>query len=231
MKCINYLTVFVAFFISLKTLAIVGEYMPESELPEQSCKILYFNDDKTKVKSLCSGTIVSEKKIMTAAHCEEGKSKSPTMISCRGGEVQRIVTNRNSHPAYKSAGQGNDISILEVGEPFNIPPMKVAKSDEEIDELLKDARKCAIFGYGLDNNNNPGKLRGTKAQFLGAKVGKNMIALGTNRYALPGDSGGGLNCKNSDGDYVRVATISRATPGITMAESLKAHLDWVWDNL
>lgn len=56
--------------------AIVGEYVNSSLIPDSTCKLIIDAEDENgPYKSLCSGTLVKNDKILTAAHCNRGDNQ------------------------------------------------------------------------------------------------------------------------------------------------------------
>ena len=233
-------------------MALLVSCIPILNFPHKSCLIQYFDHYGNKL-SFCSGTLLSRDRIKTAAHCgsiadQKSAGQYTILISCPNGEG-RIAISRQVHPnsVWGDWPLKHDIATLQVEEPFNITPMKYVKSEEEVNEFLKNA-ECAIFGYGRNAQGYGGILLGAKAKFSKnvpqpiIKAQKenmvNIVVLKPSSQVGGGDSGGGLHCRNNNGEWVNVGTITSIVDfkGIaklfygspySIIEKLTPNLDWL----
>ncbi|KAK0162751.1 hypothetical protein PV327_006503 [Microctonus hyperodae] len=82
-----------------------------------------------KVLWQCGGSIISEKYILTAAHCVDSPNEGPA-IKVRAGVItlndtgsnmqERNVINRQKHPDYKLPSRYNDIALLTLDKPLDL---------------------------------------------------------------------------------------------------------------
>ena len=231
---------------------ILGEYVPEdSHMPPAACAIIfyrgsYYDPTLDNWDERCSGTIISKRQVLTAGHCAEYLKKNndlgvnvlcPSDSSFWGREAKVKAV----HPDYvqiDSAPVANhDIAVLEVSQDFKIPPIALAQSKEEIDELLKSPEECVMFGFGKDNTGDYGNFHGAKLQMLPYNPALNRLfgpqvfysgGNGTNR-ATHGDSGGPVLCKKADGAWIQVAVHIQEKPewNISIHERIDNNSDWL----
>ena len=205
--------------------AVTGRYLNESENPRFSCVAIFQNDEG--LRNICSGEFIGKKKFLTAGHCnDEGFDR--ILIGCEHNNSVISVTDVHRHPEYSRSGDPYDQMILTIKPDFPFAPVSLPQNQSEIERLIKK-EDCAIFGYGLDNNNSFGKLRGVLAEFNYANFGPSMTSLGGgSNQPRQGDSGAGLLCReDSDSPWIRIGTISQAESGLANAALLSHSLNWI----
>lgn len=138
-------------------------------------------------KGLCSGTIISENAILTAAHCESSFGE----INFGIGEKSRKVTAKAVHEDYNEAEKRTpDIAVIffEGGLPNGFEPMEMATDDNISEEIFE----VFIAGFGQDGSKSAGVLKHFKS-FASSEYSDTGLLLVQNNAsgsACFGDSGG-----------------------------------------
>jgi trypsin len=158
--------------------------------------------------SLCTGTLITQQVVLTAAHCVYGQA-GPFQISVGGSTLNsgRLIDVDATwyHPRYDSTYNQNDIGLLHLKTPANVSRLGKLPSNS----LKSVGKKFLIVGWGTDQNGSiTGKLNrltlndqtaASKKNFRGIFNPKTMIGAG--RYfpdeilyggGCTGDSGGPL---------------------------------------
>jgi hypothetical protein len=183
-------------------------------------------------KSLCSGTLVTQQVVLTAAHCVYGQS-GPFQISVGGSTLNngRLIDIDSTwyHPRYDAALSQNDIALLHLKTPATVSRLGVLPGGK----LKSLGKKFLIVGWGRDQNNSiTGKLNrlslneettASKKFFKGIFNPKTMIGAG--RYfpdevlyggGCTGDSGGPLYQGASGANRIILGLTSFGARGCTV---------------
>ncbi|KAK0393410.1 hypothetical protein QR680_000198 [Steinernema hermaphroditum] len=212
------------------TKAINGEW------PWQAFLSLY--NSRTGRSTMCGGSLISKRHIVTAAHCTFGIRAQD--VSVMLGSVKRSDSGRNNpnlirpdarrvwvHPDYTGSDPSfrNDISIIELTKnvEFNdyVKPIKIRLNDTELRTKLG-----YLTGWGMTSADSDGSddLMQVRVPFIGSyyckyrweELSKNKIVVDDTqvcagsyrRGTAPGDSGGPLVVKDSTDEWYLVGLTS-----------------------
>jgi secreted trypsin-like serine protease len=151
--------------------------------------------------SLCTGSILREDMIVTAAHCVADSPSSVhivfgTHLSKARLQSSVVASHFEANPQYDPNQTGvdqNDIGVVffEGGLPRGFEAATVMSSQSE----LQKGETVEIAGFGITDAQtkaNPGTLRQTSVQVLNPELGKSEVVLDQTEGhgACHGDSGG-----------------------------------------
>lgn len=117
----------------------------------------------------CSGVLVGERAILTAAHCARApggaarRVRSATVRSREGEVIRATVTRVIVHEAFDpdQPERGGDLALLLLDDRVPARPVPLATEEDE----RAGGREVEIVGYGASN---PGRLRATRRPRRGA---------------------------------------------------------------
>lgn len=106
---------------------------------------------------LCTGTALTSRKILTAAHCFLGASVNSVTITNDAG-LSIAAESIDLHPAVRlereTGAVFNDIAVVTAAAPLPVRTSPLLATSAVI-----PGDTLGIFGYGLDNDGNAGALR------------------------------------------------------------------------
>jgi secreted trypsin-like serine protease len=116
---------------------------------------LAYYDDATGDGYFCGGTLVAPNKVLTAAHCVAGLdwtrngavlAGASDLYDSANGTVAGVWRQWN-HPKYNAAAIQNDVAVLTLDRPLDIPTLRLAASND--DALYTAGRDSVVYGWGL----------------------------------------------------------------------------------
>lgn len=177
-----------------------GDYVVPSQFP-------YFASIRMKNGDICGGTLLSETKILTAAHClqikdDDGNLKDLTpllqevLIGCitpiepsGTSECQkRLISSVYIHPGWNGyiSKNSKDIAILSLDEPVTtITPVKIAESAEP-------GQSAEVVGFGQSGLDTSGKILTYATQIIRHIQDFYLTTVPDTAGPCYGDSGGPL---------------------------------------
>lgn len=117
--------------------AIVGGVNAEMDEFPHMAAIGYGRENE--VKWLCGGSLISEKFVLTAAHCLHSRSDGPaqwvhlgseriqdelraTSLTASNGQTHRVLR-RVRHPGYRPPSKYHDVALIEIGPALEAQPL------------------------------------------------------------------------------------------------------------
>ena len=164
-----------------------------------------------KLEFSCTATLIEQRIAVTAAHCIQGEDREMTVWVGNNRLFDslgkgHLVDATWFHSRYSSSQIANDVGILHLATPADIPKSKLARLDGNT--RLDAKTKFILAGWGRDQNDDLNilhkvslKLKNKEAKnyFGGAfkettqvAVGKRIGSEGVYAGACYGDSGGPL---------------------------------------
>lgn len=191
---------------------------------------------------LCGATVIDNFWLLTAAHCAlqlEKRSYIYVRKPTNNEEYTFSVREAHIHRNYNNQTADNDIALLRISfdlSKLGIKPVCLVNDDSK---LLKENKNGIVIGYGLtlaEGSNGSPKLINSQTlqstsvplipdeecvstwRFLSlrsVKITHDQICAGSYMHGTaPGDSGGPLLIRKSDGEYVQIGITSYGADGL-----------------
>jgi secreted trypsin-like serine protease len=142
---------------------------------------------------ICSGTMISANKVLTAAHCLEDAVNIDVILGVSASKQAYITSNSwQIHPNFARSSNGilsNDVGVINVPVPLPLPTVPVLSSSAP-----QVGQKAVIFGYGSTGTaDDYGQLRSGVMKIAAVDAGRIFANYeGGTSNVCSGDSGGPL---------------------------------------
>jgi secreted trypsin-like serine protease len=194
--------------------------------------------DVPEGQTLCTGSILSENSVLTAAHCVDNNPERMVVVFGKNihsakQESMRPVTNFVQNPYWShpnSTNQG-DLAIVHFsgGLPAGYVPVHLVNASEKVSE----GDSVYFIGYGVTNGKSQkgsGILRATTTQIIGEQSPTETITDGQKTSVCFGDSGGPafVKVKNKFLQWgVASSVLNQTCNEASIHTNIMTYLNWI----
>ena len=150
------LTILIA-SVSPSSAVVNGSEILDADVTKPWVAQIYYAESASEYyepKFICSGSLISETKILTAAHCVLDKGFYFVSLGARTLNSDAPLLEVESvwrHPRYSSQRAVNDIGVLKLTNPVtNVQP--VALPSRSMTSKINKSKSYTIYGWGMDQN-------------------------------------------------------------------------------
>jgi hypothetical protein len=159
---------------------------------------------------LCTGTLIADSTLLTAAHCEEPLTAIFGEDSLAGEHYVKL-THCETHPEWTGSnfGEGVDLQVCKLETATSIVPMPIAVGCELDAIRVGTALRAVGFGLTQDGASESDGLK-REVEVLVRELAENheIVVGGDGKDTCQGDSGGPLLVEHADGSWRLLATTS-----------------------
>lgn len=112
--------------------------------------------------SLCTGAVIADRAVLTAAHCFLNGSVISPRIRSNGRSIP--VRKISTHPNFTLENPPRfDVAVLHLASPIDVAPLPLLQS-----EAISSNLEFALYGYGVDEAGSSGKLKRATMRIAGS---------------------------------------------------------------